>query len=93
MPAWIPYTLLRLALFGGVFALLWWLGVDYWLAAIFAAVIGLTVSYIFFAPLHSKVSDDIAANRRKSAARPDPQAGERGDDELAEDGDEHAPRN
>lgn len=87
MPAWIPYTLLRLALFGGVFALLMVLGLEYWVAGIFAAIIGVTVSYIFFAPLHGRVTDDIAASRRKRAATPDPQTGERGDDELAEDRD------
>ncbi len=84
MPAWIPYTLLRLALFGGVFALLWLLGIDYWLAAIFAAVIGLTVSYIFFAPLHSRVTDEIAASRAAKGREPKAE-NERGEDELAED--------
>lgn len=84
MPAWIPYTLLRLALFGGVFALLWLLGIDYWLAAIFAAVIGLTVSYIFFAPLHSRVTDEIAASRKAKGREPKAE-NERGEDELAED--------
>ncbi len=85
MPAWIPYTLLRLALFGGVFALLIVLRVDYWLAAIVAAIIGLTVSYIFFAPLHRKVTDEMAASRRKRGKAVDPDADERGVDELAED--------
>ncbi|WP_166866766.1 MULTISPECIES: DUF4229 domain-containing protein [unclassified Salinibacterium] len=87
MPAWIPYTLLRLALFGGVFALLWLLRIDYWLAAIFAAVISLTIAYIFFAPLHGRVSEEIAASRRRTAPEPERTDDERGEDERAEDRD------
>ncbi len=87
MPAWIPYTLLRLGLFGGVFAVLWLLRVDYWLAAIFAAIISLTISYIFFAPLHSRVSDEISASRRPSPKKEERPEDERGEDELAEDRD------
>ena len=90
MPAWIPYTLLRLALFGGTFAVLMLLGLDYWWAAIAAAVVGLTVSYIFFPTLRNRVSIELAESR---ARRADPDATspavveEPGVDEQAEDRD------
>jgi membrane protein implicated in regulation of membrane protease activity len=88
VPAWIPYTLLRLALFGGVFAVLWLLRVDYWLAAIFAAIISLTIAYIFFAPLHGRVSEEITASRRRTSPKKEERPEEeRGEDELAEDRD------
>lgn len=89
MPAWIPYTLLRLALFGGTFALLWFLGLDYLWAAIAAAVVGLTVSYIFFPTLRNRVASELAESRARrtaqdaEAVRPD----DRGVDEEAEDRD------
>ena len=87
MPAWIPYTLLRLALFGGTFALLWYLGLDYLWAAIAAAVVGLTVSYIFFPTLRNRVSIELAESReRRAAADGDaPRIDDRGVDEEAED--------
>ena len=89
MPAWIPYTLLRLALFGGTFAILFLLGLDYLWAAIAAAVVGLTVSYIFFPTLRNRVATELADSRARRAAAdgastpPD----ERGVDEAAEDRD------
>lgn len=91
MPAWIPYTLLRLALFGGTFALLWFLGVDYLWAAIAAAVVGLTVSYIFFPTLRNRVSTELAESRARrnaaSGAASPAQPDDRGVDEAAEDRD------
>ncbi len=91
MPAWIPYTLLRLALFGGVFALLLVLGLHYLLAAAVAAVIGFTVSYIFFPTLRNRVGAEFAARREAARAKADSAprdvTAERGVDERAEDGD------
>lgn len=89
MPAWIPYTLLRLALFGGTFALLYALGLHYVLAAVVAAVVGLTVSYIFFPKLRNRVSEELAARREASRAKAEAEVrstdAERGVDERAED--------
>lgn len=90
MPAWIPYTLLRLALFGGTFALLWYLGLDYLWAALAAAVVGLTVSYIFFPTLRNRVSTELAESREKRSGadeRTTAPADDRGVDEEAEDRD------
>ena len=44
---WILYSIARLALFGGVFAILMLLSVDLWISGIVAAIIALCVSYIF----------------------------------------------
>ena len=49
MKPWITYTLIRVAIFAAVFALLYGLlSVTPWLAALIAAVVGLSVSYLFF---------------------------------------------
>ncbi|AYF98100.1 DUF4229 domain-containing protein [Protaetiibacter intestinalis] len=87
MPAWIPYTLLRIALFGGTFALLYLLNVWYWLAAIVAAVVGLTVSYIFFPTLRTRVATELAESRARRAEASPASADDRGVDERAEDAD------
>ena len=89
MPAWIPYTLLRLALFGGTFVILYLLGLDYLWAAIAAAVVGLTVSYIVFPTLRTRVSVELADCRARRAAAADASVhtDERGVDEAAEDRD------
>ncbi len=44
---WILYSIVRLALFGGVFAILMLLRVDLWIAGMAAAIIALCISYIF----------------------------------------------
>ncbi len=91
MPAWIPYTLLRLALFGAVFSVLMLLGVHYLIAAAAAAIIGLTVSYIFFPTLRNRVAMEFAASREAARAKADRAgsgADERGVDERAEDADQ-----
>ena len=63
MKPWLAYTLLRLGLFAGVLAILLLLGIEWWLAAIVAAVIGLCVSYIFFGKLRDAVALDVVAKR------------------------------
>jgi len=97
VPAWIPYTLLRLALFGGVFALVFVLLTPYGMptitvaviAAVAAAVVSLTVSYIFFAKLRSRVATELAESRERHRAAAGVAPGDdRGVDELAEDGEQ-----
>ena len=91
MPAWIPYTALRLGLFGATFALLMLLQVHYVVAAAAGAVVGLTISYIFFPTLRDRVSEELAASRERRSAAADAddaqRIAERGVDEQAEDGD------
>lgn len=71
MKPWLAYTLLRLGLFGGVLAILLLLGIEWWIAAIVAAVIGLCVSYIFFGKLRDAVAMDVAARRTAPATDAD----------------------
>ena len=90
MPAWIPYTLLRLALFGAAFALLYLLGFGYFWSALIAIIVGFTVAYIFFPTLRNRVSIEFgeARDRRRDAdadAATAPARDERGVDERAED--------
>jgi hypothetical protein len=95
VPAWIPYTLLRLALFGATFALVFVLLNPYALptmvavlvAATAAVIVSLTVSYIFFSTLRGRVATEFAASRERSRAKAGTAsaADERGVDERAED--------
>ena len=49
MKPWITYTLIRVGIFAAVFALLYGVfSITPWLAALVAAVLGLSVSYLFF---------------------------------------------
>ena len=68
---WVTYSLLRLGLFAAVLALLLLLNVEWWIAAIVAAAIGLCVSYIFFGRLRDAVALDIAKRREAPASDAD----------------------
>lgn len=78
MRPWIAYTLVRVGLFAVFFAVLFALGLDWWLAAIIAAALGFCVAYIFFRRLRERVAVELAAARANTDRRPD---------EVAEDGD------
>jgi hypothetical protein len=67
--AWVLYSLIRVGIIIAVFALLVALGIQWWLAAIVAAVIALCISYIFLGKLRGQVAADIA-ERRASAGQP-----------------------
>jgi len=73
IPAWLSYSLLRLAAFAVPLVILLWLGLDPWIAAVVAAIIGVCVSYIFFASWRSQVSAEIydARKHKKSASSVD----------------------
>jgi len=68
---WIAYTLLRVGLFAAFFAVLFVLGLEWWLAAIIAAALGFCVTYIFFRRLRERVAVDLAAARASNDKRPD----------------------
>lgn len=72
-PAWLPYTLLRLVSFIVPLAVLLLLGVEGWISAVVAALIGLCVSYIFFARARNVVALQIhtARTREKPLERAD----------------------
>ena len=79
---WLAYTLLRLGLFAVLFATLMLLGVEWWLSALFAAVIGLCIAYIFFGRLRDQVAREVAQRRARPATDVDATAE---DDELPEE--------
>ena len=57
--AWIVYTVLRLLFFAIPFALLFVLGLWPWLAAVFAALIGVSLSIIFLSKPRATASESI----------------------------------
>lgn len=63
IPAWLTYTLLRLVFFVVPFAVLWAVGFEAWMAAILAAVIGLSLSIIFLSKFRNATSTSIAKAR------------------------------
>lgn len=71
MRPWIAYSLLRVGLFTVFFAVLFALGLEWWLAAIIAAALGFCVAYIFFRKLRERVAVDLAASRANIDRRPD----------------------
>ena len=79
MRAWLLFTFERLLAFIAPFVLLYALGVDWWIAAIGAAVIGFCVSYIFLAPLRNRAALQLAQARARGT--------QSGSDETAEDRD------
>jgi len=68
---WLAYSLIRVGVFAVAFAILMLVGVEWWLAAILAAVIGLCVAYIFFGKLRDAVARDIVARRAAPAGDAD----------------------
>lgn len=78
IPPVVAYTVLRLAAFAVPLALLLVLGIEPWIATVLAALIGLSVSYIFLRRPREAVSRDLYDLRHGSKARTS-------DDENAED--------
>ena len=66
MRPWIAYTLVRIGLFAALFALLALAGLELWLAAVLAAVLGLLVSYIFLRGLRARFAGEIAESRTRT---------------------------
>lgn len=64
IPAWLWFTLIRLAAFVIPLLILLALGFQDWIAALIAAIIGFCVSYIFFAKSRSAVSAQIYEARK-----------------------------
>ncbi|WP_309710616.1 DUF4229 domain-containing protein [Pseudolysinimonas sp.] len=77
MRAWLLFSALRVLVFAVPFAILYALGLEWWLAALIAAVVGFCLSYIFLRPLRDRVASQLAEAR---SAAPKPT-----DDEAAED--------
>ena len=62
---WIRYSLLRLGLFGAVFALLLILQLAWWVAALVATIVAFTLSYIFFDRFRNEVAGNLQARLNK----------------------------
>lgn len=62
---WIRYSLLRLGLFGAVFALLLILQLAWWVAALVATIVAFTLSYIFFYRFRNEVAGNLQARLNK----------------------------
>ena len=71
MKPWVAYSCIRIGIFAAVLAALLVAGVEWWLAAIIAAVIGLCVAYIFFGKLRDAVAFDIAQRRARPSGDSD----------------------
>jgi uncharacterized membrane protein len=70
------FSALRVAAFAIPFGILFAIGLEWWVAALIAAVVGFCVSYIFLRPLRDRVAVQLAEAR----STPKPTA-----DETAED--------
>lgn len=57
--AWLNYILIRVGLFVGVLVILLALGQDKFLSALFAAMISLAISLIFFSKQRDRVSEAV----------------------------------
>lgn len=80
MFAWLTYSLTRLGIFAVVFVLLYFVGITWWVSAIFAAVVSFTAAYIFLADTRKQMVDSVrqGLESRQTAAQVD-------QDALAED--------
>lgn len=62
MKPWITYTLIRVGIFAAVFALLYGVfSVHFVIAAVVAALLGLTISYLFFRRHRDAAVESLAA--------------------------------
>lgn len=52
-------------MFAGVFALVWWLGARWWLAAILAALISMAVSILALDPIRQRAAEGLQEWRDK----------------------------
>ena len=59
MSAWLTYSLARLGIFAVVFALLYFVGITWWVSAIFALVVSTAAAYIFLAGTRQKMADSV----------------------------------
>jgi hypothetical protein len=82
---WLSYTLIRLGIIAVALTVLLLLGIEGWIAAILAALIGLCVAYLFFRPQRDKLIDSV----RKPNANDDSEFEDSGSgDSTSEDADD-----
>lgn len=78
---WLWFTLIRLAVFIGPLIILLILGIEPWIAAVLAAIIGWSISYIFFSKTRNRLSQEIYERRQ---SRKHVEADEHAEDEEIE---------
>jgi hypothetical protein len=88
-PLWLSYTLLRVLLFAVPLAVLLLVGVWPWLAALIAAVFGLSASVIFLRGPREAISREIHSARTRE--RPVPVADDEAEDAAADAADRRSP--
>lgn len=76
------YGALRVGLFAVIFTVLMLLGLEWWLSAPIAAILGLCIAYVFFGRLRDAAAAELRARREKPPVD---------DDEIAEDAGAPAP--
>jgi hypothetical protein len=77
------YSVIRLALFAALLAVLLAVGIEGWLAAIIAAIVGLCISYLFLGRLRAPVAESVGDRRSgKTKAKSDDEDTE--DDAIAQ---------
>jgi len=74
VPAWLSYSLLRVLMFAVPLGVLLALRIEWWLAALVAAVIGLCLSYIFLRTPRENVARDLYAARHPASEPVHPDA-------------------
>lgn len=67
IPSWVTYSVLRLLLFAVPLAIMLVLRIDWWIAVIAAALIGLCLSYVVLRKPRDAVARDLYAARHRSA--------------------------
>lgn len=80
----LRYTLLRLAMLAGAFALLWLLGFRGWLLAVVAVVVAALVSFLAL-PRHANDAAAVIARRREGKGGPSAVDQAIAEDEAEED--------
>jgi membrane protein implicated in regulation of membrane protease activity len=71
---WFWFSLMRLAAFALPLAIMLLLGMIPWLAAVLSAIIGLCVSYIFFAKTRNALSESLYEKRAAKSVNTDKDA-------------------
>ena len=73
LPAWLVFTVFRILMFVVPFVLLVALGIEGWLAALLAALIGFCLSYIFLRKPRDSVARGLyeVRHRTKEPVHPD----------------------
>jgi len=65
VPAWVSYSIYRVLLFAVPLAILLLLGIKGWIAAVIAAIIGLSLSFIFLRKPREDVARELYAARHR----------------------------